>query len=48
MTEPDDDEQAHLDLYDGPPNPLADHGRPAGRLHRIPYDRPLEDVLETL
>lgn len=43
MTEPlDEDEQAWLDLYDNPPDtpdPLADHGRPAGRPH-LPHDRP--------
>lgn len=45
MTEPlDADEQAWLDLHTTPPNPLADHGRPTSRLHRIPYDRPIEDL----
>lgn len=51
MTKPlDADEQAWLDLYGDPPDtpdPLADHGRPAGRPH-LPHDRPITDVLENL
>lgn len=45
MTEPplDDDEQAYRDLYDTPPNPLADHGRPAERPH-LPHGKPIEDL----
>lgn len=43
----DEDEQAWLDLHTPPVSPLAEHGRPCGRL-AVPHHRDIHDVLETL